>query len=152
MHSLLLAGIIPAMLVPGVAHAGHATGPVRDVPAARAGTAPGAPASSPEPRTGLLGTFAFGRAAVIGAGGEEAGVWSGASVHSGFAGDDLVITYVPRLAPARHEQVVYTARYNEVAYPQAECERVGASGVALRVWVSYRCRTGVAPNYTLLVR
>ncbi len=100
----------------------------------------------------MLGTYAFGRAAVIGAAGEAAGVWSDASTHSGFAGDDLVITYTPSFAPAAAERMVYTALYNEVTYPQTECNRVGADGVAKHVWVSYRCRTGIAPNYTLLVR
>ncbi|WP_436521276.1 hypothetical protein [Actinoplanes sp. HUAS TT8] len=100
----------------------------------------------------MLGTYGVGRAAVIGTGGEAAGVWVDASTRSGFAGDDLVITYTPRFVQAARERVVYTALYNQVAYPQAECDRVGADGVAMRVWVSYRCRTGVAPNYTLLVR
>ncbi|MFI1987703.1 hypothetical protein [Actinoplanes sp. NPDC020271] len=122
MRSFIVAGILPAVLTPGAC------------------------------QTGVLGTYDFGRAAVIGAAGEAAGVWTGASVRSGFAGDDLVVTYRPRLAPAAAEQAVYTARYDQVAAPQTECERVGADGVALRVWVTYRCRTGVAPNYTLLVR
>ncbi|WIM98471.1 hypothetical protein ACTOB_002072 [Actinoplanes oblitus] len=128
MRSALLAAVIPAVLVPGVAQA------------------------APCPTTDVLGTYAFGRAAAIGAAGEAAGLWSDPAIQSGIAGDDLVITYTPRYTPFATERQVYTALYNEVAYPDAECDRVGADGVAKHVWVSYRCRTGVAPNYTLLVR
>jgi hypothetical protein len=128
MRSIVLAGIIPAVLFPGVAQA--APGPVTDE----------------------LGTYGFGRAAAIGAAGEAAGVWSAPAARAGVAGEDLVITYTPRYTASPTERMVYTALFNEVSEPWVECERVGADGVAKRVWVSYRCRTGVAPNYTLLVR
>ncbi|BCJ45838.1 hypothetical protein GCM10010168_57420 [Actinoplanes ianthinogenes] len=128
MRSALLAAIVPAVLVPGVAQA------------------------APRHTTDVLGTYGFGRAAVIGSAGEAAGLWSTTMIYSGIAGDDLVITYTPRYKASATERVVYTALFTEVAYPDAECDRVGADGVAKHVWVSYRCRTGVAPNYTLLVR
>ncbi|GAA4953675.1 hypothetical protein [Actinoplanes utahensis] len=102
--------------------------------------------------TALLGTYDFGRAGVIGQSGKQAGVWRSYSVRSGFAGDDLIVTYQPRTRPARHETQVYTAAFTEVADASAECRKVGADGVARRVWVSFRCRTGFAPSYTLLVR
>ncbi|MEV4641025.1 hypothetical protein AB0J80_27155 [Actinoplanes sp. NPDC049548] len=104
------------------------------------------------PTTDLLGTYGFGRAEVIAAGGQAAGLWTDAKVRSGFAGDDLIVTYAPRTAALPAEKQVYTALYNQVADPQAECARVGADGVARQVWTTFRCRTGVAPNYTLLVR
>jgi hypothetical protein len=141
MRSVLLAGLISAVLVPGVAQAAPA----------RAGDVPVSSTTSGA-TTDVLGTYGFGRAAVIAAAGEAAGVWSAATTHPGIAGDDLVITYVPRFTPAATERMVYTALFTQVTYPQAECARVGADGVAKHVWVSYRCRTGVAPNYTLLVR
>lgn len=102
--------------------------------------------------TALLGTYDFGRAAVIGEAGRQNGVWKSFSVRSGFAGDDLSVTYRPRIVGLRTEKPVYTAAFNEVEDPQAECRRVGADGVARKVWVSFRCRTGFAPSYTLLVR
>lgn len=102
--------------------------------------------------TVLLGTYGFGRATVIGNGGKSAGVWKSYSVRSGFAGDDLTVTYQPRLAPSRSETMVYTAAFNEVTNPSAECEKVGKDGAVRRVWVSYRCQTGFAPSYTLWVR
>jgi hypothetical protein len=128
MRTMLFAGVISAVLVPSAAQA--------------------VPCSV----TDVLGTYPFGRAAAIGAAGEAAGVWSDPGIQSGVAGDDLVITYTPRFSRSAAERVVYTALFTEVAYPDAECDRVGADGVAKHVWVSYRCRTGVAPNYTLLVR
>ncbi|WP_099343725.1 MULTISPECIES: hypothetical protein [unclassified Actinoplanes] len=128
MRSMVLAGLIPAVLVPGAAQA------------------------SPCPTTDVLGTYAFGRAATIGAAGETAGVWTVAGTRSGIAGDDLIVTYTPRYTAAATETAVYTALFNQVARPDVECDRVGADGVAKHVWVTYRCRTGVAPNYTLLVR
>lgn len=116
--------------------------------------APGAARAAPAPKTetALLGTYGFGRAAVIGRAGVQAGVWTSFSVRSGFGGDDLTVTYRPRTRPAKAETQVYTATSTTVADPSAECAKVGADGVARRVWVSYRCRTGIAPNYTLLVR
>ncbi|WP_430781927.1 hypothetical protein [Actinoplanes sp. G11-F43] len=111
-----------------------------------------AQAAKPRPVTSLLGTYDFGRAAVIGQAGENAGVWKSYTVRSGFAGDDLSITYVRATSPSRSERTVYTAAFNEVKDAQAECRKVGADGVARRVWVSYRCRTGIVASYTLLVR
>ncbi|GIF12992.1 hypothetical protein [Actinoplanes teichomyceticus] len=128
MRIMLLAGILPAVLAPAAAQA------------------------APCPTTAMLGTYDFGRAGVIGAAGQAAGVWSAATVRSGFAGDDLIVTYTPRHTPSATERMVYTALFNEVDDPRAECHQVGADGVARHVWVSYRCRTGIAPNYTLLVR
>lgn len=125
MRSVILAAILPAVFVPGAAQA-----------------------ATPGLTVDVLGTYGSGRAAVIGAGGETAGVWSGSLAH----GEELVIAYSPRSTPAAAERVVYTALFNQVDNPGAECRRVGADGVAKRVWVSYRCRTGIAPNYTLLVR
>jgi hypothetical protein len=113
---------------------------------------PGAAHAAPAPATALLGTYAFGRAAVIAAGGQAAGLWTQATVRSGFAGDDLIVTYPPRTTALADEKQVYTALYSEVADPRAECEKVGADGVSRMVWTTFRCRTGVAPNYTLLVR
>ncbi|SDS83892.1 hypothetical protein [Actinoplanes derwentensis] len=114
-----------------------------------------APAQASPPSqnvTALLGTYGFGRAAVIGQAGRNAGVWRSYSVRSGFAGDDLTITYRPATAPSRAETTVYTAAFNQVKDAQGECNKVGADGVARRVWVSYRCRTGIVASYTLLVR
>jgi uncharacterized protein (DUF58 family) len=111
-----------------------------------------AQAASAPTVTALLGTYDFGRAAVIGKAGQQAGVWKSFSVRSGFAGDDLTITYRPRNAPLRAEKQVYTAAFNEVRDAEAECRKVGADGVARKVWVSYRCRTGIVASYTLLVR
>ncbi|WP_199512936.1 hypothetical protein [Nucisporomicrobium flavum] len=113
---------------------------------------PGAAHAAPAPTTGLLGTYGFGRAEVIAAAGQAAGLWTGARVRHGFAGDDLIVTYRPRSAAAETETQVYTALFNEVADPSGECERVGADGVDRKVWTAFRCRTGIAPNYTLLVR
>ncbi|MFI5495110.1 hypothetical protein [Actinoplanes sp. NPDC051859] len=114
--------------------------------------APSAAQAAPRETTTLLGTYGFGRADVIAAGGLAAGTWSSARVSSRFAGDDLVVTFVPPTTRSATEQQIYTAMYNEVSDPRAECERVGADGVAKGVWMTYRCRTGIAPNYTLLVR
>ncbi|MFI7603059.1 hypothetical protein [Actinoplanes sp. NPDC049681] len=113
---------------------------------------PGAAHAAPGQTTDLLGTYSFGRAEAIAAGGQAAGLWTGAQVRSGFAGDDLIVTYTPRTAAYPAEKQVYTAMYNEVADPQGECNKVGADGVARKVWTTFRCRTGIAPNYTLLVR
>ena len=129
MRKLVLAATVAAVLLPGAA-------------------AQAAPAANTE----MLGTYDFGRAAVIAAGGRAAGVWADATVRSGIAGDDLIVTYAPRSTAYPTEKLVYTALYNEVGDPQAECLRVGAEGLAKKVWLSFRCRTGVAPNYTLLVR
>ncbi|BCY07015.1 hypothetical protein [Actinoplanes sp. L3-i22] len=129
MRAAVLAGVVPVVLL--------LSGPAQ---------------AAPKAATGVLGTYGFGRAAVIGAGGQSAGLWSVAGTHPGVAGDDLVITYTPRHRPHSAEHAVYTARFDQVSNPRTECERVGADGVAARVWVSFRCRTGIAPNYTLLVR
>ncbi|WP_433792444.1 hypothetical protein [Actinoplanes sp. CA-252034] len=102
--------------------------------------------------TGLMGTYGFGRADVIGEAGLRSGVWSAYAVRSGYAGDDLIVSYPARTTPLATETTVYTAAFNEVADPQAECRKVGAAGVAKRAWVSFRCRTGFVPSYTLLVR
>ncbi|MEV8503353.1 hypothetical protein AB0368_00825 [Actinoplanes sp. NPDC051475] len=112
---------------------------------------PSAAQAAPGQTTDLLGTYGFGRAEVVAAGGLAAGLWTAAQVRSGFAGDDLIVTYTPRTAAYPVEKQVYTALYNQVADPQGECNRVGADGVARKVWMTFRCRTGVAPNYTLLV-
>ncbi|MEU0157154.1 hypothetical protein [Micromonospora fulviviridis] len=127
-RSLILAGIAGAVLAPSAAHA-----------------------ATPETTTALLGTYGFGRAAVIGEAGRAAGTWETFSVRSGFAGDDLIVTYRPRTAAYPVEKQVYTAAFDQVPDAQAECQQVGAEGVAHRVWVSFRCRTGFAPNYTLFV-
>ncbi|HWS33759.1 MAG TPA: hypothetical protein VN408_13590 [Actinoplanes sp.] len=102
--------------------------------------------------TALLGTYGFGRAAVIGKAGRDAGMWRSYSVRSGFAGDDLTITYRKRYVPSPTETTVYTAAFNEVKDASAECEKVGKDGRSRNVWVTYRCRTGFAPSYTLLVK
>ena len=102
--------------------------------------------------TGLLGTYDFGRAAVIGEAGRQAGAWESYYVRSGYAGDDLVVTYRPRTTAQPAETAVHTAAFNEVTDPQAECRKLGADGVARKTWVSFRCRTGFVPSYTLLVR
>jgi len=128
-HGTILAGVVAALFAPAAAQA--------------------APARV---TTGLLGTYDFGRAQVIGQAGQEAGVWRSYSVRSGFAGDDLIVTFKPRTAPRETETAVYTAAFNETTDPQAECLKVGADGVALKTWVSFRCRTGFVPSYTLLVR
>lgn len=128
-RALVLTGVAGAVLVPSTAHA-----------------------ANPEPTTALLGTYGFGRAAVIGEAGRNAGTWDSFSVRSGFAGDDLIVTYRPRTATFPAEKQVYTAAFDQVADAQAECRQVGADGVAQRVWVSFRCRTGFAPSYTLFVR
>ncbi|GAA3342246.1 hypothetical protein GCM10020358_36520 [Amorphoplanes nipponensis] len=114
--------------------------------------APSAAQAAPHRTTRLLGTYDFGRAGVIGAAGRAAGVWSAYSVRSGFAGDDLSVTYRPRTKARAHEREVYTAAFYEVDDAWSECEQVGAAGVARKVWVSYRCHTGFAPSYTLFVR
>lgn len=112
-----------------------------------------AQAKPPAPtQTVLLGTYGFGRAAVIGTGGQKAGVWKSYSVRTGFAGDDLTITFQKPAAPRRSEVMVYTAAFNEVKDASGECEKVGKDGVNRKVWVSYRCQTGFAPSYTLWVR
>ncbi|MGA5299137.1 hypothetical protein ACPCHT_04375 [Nucisporomicrobium flavum] len=113
---------------------------------------PAAAHAAPAPVTDLLGTYSFGRAEVIAAAGQAAGLWTGARIRHGFAGDDLIVTYTPRETAAATETQVYTALYNEVSDPRGECARVGADGVDRKVWATFRCRTGVAPNYTLLVR
>ena len=79
-------------------------------------------------------------------------MWRSPTVRSGFAGDDLTVTFTPRTRPRATEKLVYTAAFNEVADAQAECLEVGADGVARHVWVSFRCQTGFAPSYTLYVR
>jgi hypothetical protein len=101
---------------------------------------------------GFLGTYGFGRAEVIGEAGLRSGAWQAYSVRSGYAGDDLSVGHPVRTTPLAAETVVYTAAFNEVTDPQAECRKVGAAGVANQVWVSFRCRTGFVPSYTLLVR
>ncbi|GIF15856.1 hypothetical protein [Actinoplanes teichomyceticus] len=117
-----------------------------------AALAPSAVQAAPATTTGLLGTYDFGRAEVIGQAGTEAGVWRSFTVRHGFAGDDLTVTYTPRTEPYRTERLVYTAAFDAVADPQAECREVGADGVARQVWVSFRCQTGFVPSYTLYVR
>ncbi|BCJ39402.1 hypothetical protein GCM10010168_63500 [Actinoplanes ianthinogenes] len=114
--------------------------------------APAAAQAAPARSTEMLGTYGFGRAAVIGDAGAAAGLWRSPTVRSGFAGDDLTVTFTPRTTPRSSEKLVYTAAFNEVADAQAECRQVGADGVARRVWVSFRCQTGFAPSYTLYVR
>ncbi|WIM98610.1 hypothetical protein ACTOB_002214 [Actinoplanes oblitus] len=114
--------------------------------------APAAAQAAPTSTTELLGTYGFGRAAVIGDAGVAAGVWRSPAVHSRFAGDDLTVTFSPRTKPRASEQLVYTAAFNEVADAQAECRKVGADGVAHHVWMSFRCQTGFVPSYTLYVR
>ncbi|AEV85904.1 hypothetical protein ACWT_4885 [Actinoplanes sp. SE50] len=114
--------------------------------------APAAAQAAPATTTALLGTYGFGRAAVIGDAGTAAGVWRAPVVRSGFAGDDLTVTFTPRTTPRASEKLVYTAAFNEVADAQAECRKVGADGVARHVWVSFRCQTGFVPSYTLYVR
>ncbi|MGX6604570.1 hypothetical protein ACWKSP_20925 [Micromonosporaceae bacterium Da 78-11] len=116
--------------------------------------APTAAQAAPEAgsTTAYLGTYGFGRAGVIGAEGRANGLWTGSWVRSGFAGDDLLVTYTPRTTARAAEQIVYTAAFDAVADPRGECRKVGAEGVARKVWVSFRCRTGFAPSYTLLVR
>ena len=111
-----------------------------------------AQAAAPRTTTLLLGTYDAGRAAVIGEAGRAAGVWSAYSVRSGFAGDHLTITFTPRTKARPAEQPVYTAAFDQVDDAWSECEQTGAEGVARRVWVSYRCRTGFVPSYTLFVR
>jgi hypothetical protein len=102
--------------------------------------------------TADLGTYDFGRAAVIGQAGMQSGLWDAYAVRSGFIGDALIVSHPRRTAPSRTEIAVYTAAFNEVADPQAECNRVGAAGAAQKTWFSFRCRTGFVPSYTLLVR
>ncbi|GIF40502.1 hypothetical protein [Actinoplanes xinjiangensis] len=114
---------------------------------------PAAAQAAPAPdATGLMGTYGFGRAAVIGEAGLQAGAWHSYAVRSGYAGDDLIVSHPARTRPLAAERVVYTAAFNEVADAQAECQKVGAAGVAQKAWVSFRCRTGFVPSYTLLVR
>ena len=119
--------------------------------AAAAVLAPAAAQAAPA-MTGWLGTYASGRAEVIGEAGLAAGVWRSYSVRPGYAGDDLTVTYTPRSWASASEKPVYTAAYGAVADPRAECRRVGADGVDRRVWVWFRCRTGFVPSYTLYVR
>jgi hypothetical protein len=114
---------------------------------------PAAAQASPAPdTTGLMGTYGFGRAAVIGEAGLRSGAWQAYAVRSGYTGDDLIVSHPARTTPLAAETVVYTAAFNEVADARAECHKVGAAGVAQRAWVSFRCRTGFVPSYTLLVR
>src|SRR4051794_35142131 len=120
--------------------------------AAAAVLAPAAAQAATTTVTGLLGTYASGRAAAIGEAGLAAGVWRSFSVHSGYSGDDLWVTYTPRTRASISERPVYTAAFGVVADPRAECRRVGADGVAGLVWVSFRCQTGFVPSYTLYVR
>ncbi|MDI6098902.1 hypothetical protein QLQ12_09850 [Actinoplanes sp. NEAU-A12] len=128
------------------------------IASAAAVSAPAAAHAVPSPArpfatvTALLGTYDFGRAAVIGRAGKQAGAWKSYTVRSGFAGDDLTVTYKPRIIPLRSEKQIYTAAFNESRDAEAECRKVGDDGVARKVWVSFRCRTGFAPSYTLLVR
>ncbi|GIE34261.1 hypothetical protein Ait01nite_073060 [Actinoplanes italicus] len=129
MRGAIVAGIVAAVLTPAAAQAAPARAAV-----------------------GLLGTYGFGRAAVIGQSGMEAGIFRAYAVRSGFAGDDLLVSYQTRTAPLEEETVVYTAAFNQVADPQSECRKVGADGVARKAWASFRCRTGFVPSYTLLVR
>lgn len=114
--------------------------------------APAAAQAAPAGTAALLGTYGFGRAAVIGDAGVAAGVWHSPTVRTGFAGDDLTVTFTPRTRPFASEKLIYTATFDAVADPRAECRQVGADGVARRVWVFFRCQTGWAPNYTLYVR
>jgi hypothetical protein len=128
-RALLLTGTAVAVLAPVAAHA-----------------------AAPRTTTALLGTYDFGRAAVIGEAGLAAGMWRAYSVRSGFAGDDLTITYSPRGKARPAEQQVYTAAFDQVDDAWSECEQTGTEGIARKVWVSYRCRTGFVPSYTLIVR
>ena len=128
-QTLLLTGTAVAALAPATAHA-----------------------ATPRTTTALLGTYDFGRAAVIGEAGRAAGVWSSYSVRSGIAGDDLTITYPPHSQARPVEKQVYTAYFDQVDDAWSECEQAGTEGIARKVWVSYRCRTGFAPSYTLFVR
>jgi hypothetical protein len=115
--------------------------------------APAAAQASPAAdSTGFMGTYGFGRAAVIGAAGVQSGAWHSYAVRSGYTGDDLIVSHPLRTTPLASETAVYTAAFNEVADARAECHKVGAAGVAQRAWVSFRCRTGFVPSYTLLVR
>jgi hypothetical protein len=114
--------------------------------------APSAAQAAPKVTTAYLGTYDFGRAGVIGEGGRTNGLWTAPTVRTGFAGDDLIVTYTPRTKAWKTEKTVYTAAFNEVADPQSECQKVGTDGVTRKVWVSFRCRTGFVPSYTLLVR
>jgi len=120
--------------------------------AAAAVLAPAAAQAATTTVTGMLGTYASGRAETIGEAGLAAGAWRSYSVHPGYSGDDLWVTYTPRTRAHASESPVYTAAFGAVADPQDECRRVGADGAALLVWVSYRCRTGFVPSYTLYVR
>jgi hypothetical protein len=142
MGILTRAAVVAGTVVAGTVGAGT----IAAVPAQAAAQA------HPRMITAVLGTYAFGRAGVVAEAGLAAGTWSRAAVRSGFGGDDLIITYTPRTRAHATEQVVYTAAFNEVADAQAECNQVGADGVARQVWVSFRCRTGFVPSYTLLVR
>src|SRR4051794_29992952 len=58
--------------------------------------APAAAQAATTTVTGLLGTYPSGRAAAIGEAGLAAGVWRSFSVHSGYSGADLWVTYTPR--------------------------------------------------------
>ena len=120
--------------------------------AAAAVLVPAAAQAAPSTVTGWLGTYGSGRAEVIGEAGLAAGVWRSYAVRPGYAGDDLAVTYTPRIWASASEKPVYTAAYGTVADPQAECRRVGADGVDRQVWVWFRCRTGFLPSYTLYVR
>lgn len=128
---------------------------VQTVIAVGAGAAmltPGAAQAAATTTTAPLGTYGFGRAQIIGEAGVAAGVWRSFSVRSGFAGDDLTVTYKRRSTSHATEKQVYTAAFDAVADAQAECRSVGAEGVARKVWVSFRCQTGFVPSYTLYVR
>ncbi|MEV8510611.1 hypothetical protein AB0368_38080 [Actinoplanes sp. NPDC051475] len=114
--------------------------------------APSAAHAAPAAAADPLGTYGFGRAGIIGDAGMTAGVWRSFAVRSGIAGDDLTVTHTPRTKPFATEKLAYTAAFDAVADPQAECRKVGAAGVAHRVWVSFRCQTGFVPSYTLYVR
>jgi hypothetical protein len=114
--------------------------------------APGAAQAATTTTTAPLGTYGFGRAQVIGEAGLAAGVWRSFSVRSGFAGNDLSVTYKRRSTSYATEKQVYTAAIDAVADAQAECLSVGTQGVARKVWVSFRCQTGFVPSYTLFVR
>jgi hypothetical protein len=120
--------------------------------AAVAVLAPGAAQAATTTVTGVLGTYAPGRAHVVGEAGLAAGVWRSFTVLPGYAGDDLWVTFRPRTRAYDAEKQVYTAAFGTVADPQGECRRVGADGVARLVWVSFRCQTGFVPSYTLYVR
>lgn len=110
--------------------------------------APAAAQAAPRVTTAKLGAYGHDRATVIAEAGRAAGMWTRARVR----GDDLIVTYTPRSTAFATERTVYTAAFNQVADASGECAKVGSDGVRRRVWMSFRCRTGFVPSYTLLVR